>query len=139
MRCAKFERCSERRAQSLSVQWPYGCKQGNVWKVFHARVRASAGHRVGVELLRDVGFDRIQAQFRRRDSGKCEHVVRSDNLGRPNNKVAKCDIDAEVLTVELASQATLRAKSQPLILHAVVLDCRLLWVAADFEGHEVAE
>lgn len=58
-----------------------------------------ARHRVGVELLCDVRFDRIHAQFGRRDSGEGEHIVRSDDLRFTDDWVAECDIDAEGLSI----------------------------------------
>lgn len=68
MRAAKCERLRERLSQLDHVERLGRCEQGYVGQVFDARIRPWSRHRVRVKLLREVGLDGIELQFRRLDS-----------------------------------------------------------------------
>ncbi len=92
-----------------------------------------------MQLFRDVRFDWIEPQGRRRDAGEVEYVIRGDDVGLAKDRIAKRDIDAEALTVELSGQAALGAEALAFVLHPIVFDDRMLGIGIHFEGHEVAE
>ncbi len=52
---------------------------------------------------------------------------------------AERDVNSERLAVHLAGKPALGTEPQPVILHPVVPDLRVIIVGADLEGHEVAE
>ena len=92
-----------------------------------------------MQLFRDVCFDRIQPQDGRRNAGEAEYIIRSANVGLSKDRIAKRDIDAEALSIELPGESTLGAKPQTFVLHTVVLDGRVLGIGIHLEGHEVTE
>jgi len=92
--------------------------------------------------------------FRSREPAKAFFVDVSDLLNTPTvifagkllarvglaeHWVAEGDVDAEALPVELPSELALGAEAEPVVLHAVVLDGRMLFVRSDLEGHEIPE
>ncbi len=84
-------------------------------------------------------LDRQDAERRRSDAGEGEGVLGHKDLGLSENRIAKGDVHAERVAVELAGQPTRRPKSEPFVLPAVVLDLRVILVGRHLEGHEVAE
>lgn len=92
-----------------------------------------------MELLGDVRLDRVEAQRGRGDAGEPQDIVGDDGVGRPEDRVAERNIDAERISVRFPCEPTLGAEAQALVLHALVLDLGMLRIRADLEGEEVAE
>lgn len=139
MRRSMLEGLFQSLAKSLRLQGLNPSEQSDIRKVFHAGVRAGTRHRVGMQLFRDVGFDRIKPQDGRRNASEVEYISRSDNVGLSKDRISKGDIDAEALSVELPGESTLGTKPQTFVPHSVVLDGRVLGIGIHFEGHEVTE
>jgi hypothetical protein len=86
-----------------------------------------------------VRLDRIEPQRRRGDAGEREHVVRDDDLGLAKDWVTESDVYAEWLSVDLPRELARGAKAKPVVLHAVVLDRRVIIIRDNLECHEVAK
>ncbi len=61
-------------------------------------------------------------------------VVQGDLIG-----IAKGDIDAEALPVELPGESALGAEPLASVLYSVVVDGRVLDIGIHFKGHEITE
>ncbi len=96
---AKFKRAFQRRAQSHCFERPRGGEQRDVGKVFDASIGARTWHRVCMQLLGDVGLNRIQPHHRRCNTGELEHIIGGDGFRLPKYGIAECDINAECLAV----------------------------------------
>ncbi len=92
-----------------------------------------------MELLCDVGLDRVYAQGRRGNSGECEGIICHDELRPAEHGVAEGHVDAEGAPVDLSGEAALGAKAHAVVLQPIVLDVGVAFVGADGEHHEVAE
>lgn len=139
MGAAEREGLLDRRANSGRLDPTCGRDERDVGEVLHPRVWARARHRVGVELLGDVGLDRIHAQRWWGDARERQHVLGDHELELAEDRVAERHIDAERSAVDLAGDGALGPKAQPLVLHPVVLDVGVPVIGTDGEHHEVAK
>ena len=92
-----------------------------------------------MELLGDVGLDRVHAQGRRRDARKRQRVLGDHHLRLAEDGVAERNVDAERASVDLAREAALGTESNAVVLHPVVLNLGVPGVRLDGEDHEVAQ
>jgi hypothetical protein len=86
-----------------------------------------------------VRLDRVEPQRGCRNASKPEHVFGDDDVGLAEDRIAKTNVDAEGLSIELAGQATSGAKAEAVVSHALVLDLGMVIVGTDLEGHEVTK
>ena len=115
-------------------------QEREVWQILFTREFGRVrGHRVRVQLLRDVRLDRVEPQRRRGDAGEREHVLRDDDLRARRIGSPNATSTPKGLPVELARELALGAEPKPVVLHPVVLDLRVVVVRPDLERHEVAE
>ena len=75
MRSSMCESLFQRLAKSRRLQRLNPSQQSDIRKVFNPSVRSRAWHRVGMQLFRDVGFDRVEPQCGRCDTGEVENVM----------------------------------------------------------------
>lgn len=87
----------------------------------HPGVRAKARHRVGVELLGDVGLDRVHAQGGWRDACKGQRVLGDHDLRLAEDGITECHVDAKRASVDLAREAALGTESNAVVLRPLVL------------------
>ena len=92
-----------------------------------------------MELLGDVGLDRVHAQGRRLNARERQRVLGGHDVGLAEDGVTERDVDAKGATVDLAREAALGTEAHAVVLHPVVLDIRVPVVGADREHHEVAQ
>lgn len=107
MRSPKLEGLLERRAQLRRIERPGAGQQGDIGQVFDPRVGARARQCVGVQLLRDVRYDRIEAEPGRFDVGKRQQVADDDLVRFADERIAEADVDAERAAEDLAGEAAL--------------------------------
>ena len=114
-------------------------EERDVGEVLHAGVRTFARERVGVEFLRDVRLEWVEAQGRGLDAGESEHVARHGDVGLAEDGVRESDIEPKQLAVGLAGERTGDAVTLSFVDHPLVRDRGVLSIGRDAEHHEVAE
>ena len=77
-------------------------ERGQVREVLDSCVGSRPGHSVSMELLSDVGFDRVYTQGRWRDAGECERIFGHDDFRLAEDGVAEGHVDAEGAPVDLS-------------------------------------
>ena len=92
-----------------------------------------------MELLGDVGLDRVETQRGWFDPREGQEVVSGHDLGLAQHRVSEGHVDPECLTVEHPSQSALCSEPLTLVLDARSGDVRMARMRSDLEGHEVAE
>jgi hypothetical protein len=139
MSFAEPERLKEGPADAIRVEGSGRGEEREVREVLDAGVRPPARHRVGVQLLRDVGLDGIEPERRRRDPCEREDVGGREHVGLTKDRIAEGHIDAERFAVGLASEPAVDAMAQAVVAHAVVQQRGVIGVCHHLEAHEVSD
>jgi hypothetical protein len=123
-----LERLFDGVSQRHAIDVTYGSQQSAVGEVLHSPVWTTARHCVRVQLLCDVGLNRVQAQPGRRDAGERQHVFGYSHFGLTKDRIAESNIDAEGLALRLPGEPALSTESHAVVLRPIVhnLRCRLL-------------
>jgi hypothetical protein len=139
VRFAKTKGLLERRAKALGVQRLDAGEERDVGQVLDPGIRALSRHGVGVELLRDVRFERVYPERGGRDARETEDVVGDDDVGSTKDRIAECDVDSEWVALALSRKPAHCSESHAFILHALVVDLGVIVVGTDLEGEEISK
>jgi hypothetical protein len=71
-----------------------------------------------VELLGEVGLDRVEPRRRRRGTGEHQQVLGGDDLDLAEHRVAEGHVHAKGLAVDLALEPTLGLMAMAVVRHA---------------------
>src|SRR5712691_2185736 len=139
MRLAEIEGLRKSSAQPRRFQSTDCTEQRQVRKVLDPRVRSLARECICMKFFGEMRLHWVEPKPRRLDSGESEDVLAHDDVRLPENRVGECDVDTEVLSVDLAGQLALGAMTEPGVALSGQLHCRLLWIRLDLERHEVSK
>lgn len=113
-------------------------EQRDVGKVLYPRVHARTRQCVGMELLRDMRLDRIHAYGRRSDPGERKYILGSNDIGLPENRIRKRNVDSERLSIRFPGKHSFRPEAQAVVLHPIVSKVRMGGIGVHFECQEVS-
>jgi hypothetical protein len=114
-------------------------EERDIRQVLDPGVRPRTRHRVGVELLCDVGLQRIDAEDRGLHTRKGEEAAPFHLLDLPDHGLGEGDVHSERRTVDLASEQPSGPVTASLVDHSLRLDFRVAAILLHLEKEEVAE
>jgi hypothetical protein len=92
-----------------------------------------------MELLGDMGNDRIERQSGGRDPCEAQEIIAHQHIGLADERIAEGDVHAERTAVDRPGEPTFRSVAKALVPHRLGPNLRMIRIRLDLEKHVVTE